>query len=156
MLLATAKGPLDVLLQMAGRSATSMVNAFVALGVNLTLCVLLIPAHGIIAAAAARVAAVWTRNLLTVIQVRRQLRIRAGSTALLQVSVLAAAWFGLLGLALDQTIGGPVAIGLAVLVGGAGYLVSLWWLRDSLGLAALAAIRRRGAQAHTPTEAVLH
>ncbi len=152
MLLATGKGPLDVLLQMAGRSATSMVNAFVALGVNLTLCVLLIPEHGIFAAAAARVAAVWTRNLLTVIQVRRQLRIQATSRALLQVAVLAGAWFGVLGLALDETIGGPVAIGLTVLAGGSGYLWSLWRLRESLGLAA---IRRRRALAPTPTEAAL-
>jgi len=97
---------------------------------------------------------VWTRNLLTVIQVRRQLSIRAGSRALLQVSVLAVAWFGLLGLILDETVGGAVAIALAIVVGGAGYLVSLWWLRDSLGLAALAAIRRRSdrlVQAGQPT-----
>jgi O-antigen/teichoic acid export membrane protein len=145
MLLATAMGPLDVLLQMSGRSGTSMINAFVAVFVDVGLCVLLIPDYGMIAAAAARVAAVWTRNLLTVIQVRRQLDIRAGSRALAQVCILAAAWFGLLGLILDEVLGGPVAIALTICVGGLGYLASMWLLRDSLGLTALAAIRRRSS-----------
>ncbi|MGH8837399.1 MAG: polysaccharide biosynthesis C-terminal domain-containing protein, partial [Actinomycetes bacterium] len=151
MLLATAMGPLDVLLQMSGRSGTSMINAFVAVFVDVGLCVLLIPEYGMIAAAAARVAAVWIRNLLTVIQVHRQLGIRAGSRALAQVCILAGAWFGLLGLILDEALGGPVAIALTICAGGLGYLASLWLLRDSLGLAALTAIRRRsGALAHAP------
>ena len=64
MLLATACGPVDSVLLMAGRSWLSLRNSTVALAVNVGLNVVLIPLDGIRGAAIAWSVAIVVRNLL--------------------------------------------------------------------------------------------
>ena len=73
MLLATACGPVDSVLLMAGRSWLSLRNSIVALAVNVGLNVVLIPLYGIRGAAIAWAVAIVVRNLLPLVQVRRHL-----------------------------------------------------------------------------------
>ena len=73
MLLATACGPVDSVLLMAGRSWLSLRNSVVALVVNVGLNVVLIPLDGIRGAAIAWAVAIVVRNLLPLVQVRKHL-----------------------------------------------------------------------------------
>ena len=73
MLLATACGPVDSVLLMAGHSWLSLVNSTVTLAVNVGLNLVLIPLYGIRGAAIAWSVAIVVRNLLPLVQVRRHL-----------------------------------------------------------------------------------
>ncbi len=73
MLLATACGPVDSVLLMAGHSWLSLRNSTVALAVNVGLNLVLIPLDGIRGAAIAWSVAIVVRNLLPLFQVRRHL-----------------------------------------------------------------------------------
>lgn len=84
LLLASATGPIDVLLVMAGRSVTSMVNAWVALLVDVVLCLVLLPWVGVVGAALAWAAAVLSKSVLAVVQVHAEVRVTpvSGTVAL--------------------------------------------------------------------------
>ena len=73
MLLATACGPVDSVLLMAGRSWLSLRNSTVALAVNVGLNFVLIPLYGIRGAAISWSVAIVVRNLLPLLNVRRHL-----------------------------------------------------------------------------------
>lgn len=88
MLLAVASGPVDTLLLMSGRSRASLMNAVLALVVDLALCLLLVPALGITGAALAWAAAVLTRCGLAFVQVRRHLGVTPGGGAVLCAGLL--------------------------------------------------------------------
>ncbi|WP_432949201.1 polysaccharide biosynthesis C-terminal domain-containing protein [Kribbella sp. CA-253562] len=143
-LLAAAGGPVDLILLMAGRSGLSMVNALVALGVNLALNLLLIPRIGMVGAAIAWAAAIVVRNVLGMIQVSINLHWLPFSRLSVTVGGLAIACFGvppvILKLAADPSDGVLVAV---LAVGAAGYLAALWKLRDHLALTAFTAMLRR-------------
>lgn len=143
-LLAAAGGPVDLILLMAGRSGLSMINALVALGVNLALNLLLIPAIGIVGAAIAWAAAIVVRNLLGMIQVSAQLHWLPFSRLSVYVGGLALLCFAvptqLLELLADPSDGVLVAV---LAAGAACYLASLWKLRDLLALTAFTAMVRR-------------
>jgi O-antigen/teichoic acid export membrane protein len=143
MLTATAKGPVDVLLLMAGRSGTSLGNAAAALTVDLALCAVLIPRYGVLGAAAAWAAANVLRNTLAVTQTRRQLGLTTRSKLQIKVGAIAVLCFaavpiitGQLGGSTEWRMGGTV-------IGAIGYLVLLWRLRRQLGLQAFADVARR-------------
>jgi O-antigen/teichoic acid export membrane protein len=141
MLLATASGPVDVMLLMAGRSALSLANNSAALAVNLVLNLLLIPQYGIVGAAVAGVAALVTRNLLPLIQVRRLLGMSPTSGGLLWACGAAALSFAALPLLARIGLGTGVAAALTGLALGATvYLALLWLGRSPLALTAFTAL----------------
>lgn len=71
MLVATAIGPVDVILITSGRSGLSLLNMLAALATDIVLCLLLVPHLGITGAAISWAAAIILRNLLCLLQVRR-------------------------------------------------------------------------------------
>jgi O-antigen/teichoic acid export membrane protein len=143
MLLATACGPVDSVLLMAGRSWLSLRNSTVALAVNVALNVVLIPLDGIRGAAIAWSVAIVVRNLLPLVQVRRQLDLWPVTRAAVQVSGWALVCFGsvdvvVLAADLPVTIE-VVALGAATIA----YLCGVWTWRERLGLDAFRTVFRR-------------
>jgi O-antigen/teichoic acid export membrane protein len=150
MLLATATGPLDVMLLMAGHSGLSLVNNAAALAVNIALNLLLIPELGPTGAATAWAAAIVTRNLLGMVQVRRLLAMSPRGAGLPRAVLSAALAFGIVPLAARAAFGaGPAGLAVGLIPGTCGYLVLLWVGRDRLALTVFAALlpgRRSGAR----------
>ena len=144
MLLATACGPIDSVLLMAGRSWLSLGNSSVALAVNVGMNIVLIPMLGIRGAAISWAVAIVVRNVLPLLQVHQQLDMWPVTRPAVLVSLLAVACFGLvdvLALSLDlPTFVEVAALGLSVLV----YLYVLRSWHHILGLGAFrSALRRR-------------
>jgi O-antigen/teichoic acid export membrane protein len=145
MLFAVATGPQDTLLLMSGRSGLSLVNAVVALVVNLVLAFLLIPGLGMLGAAVARGVAVVLRALLTMLQVGRTMDVVSfGKPA----GIVAAAGLGcvalplaVLSLTVDLDL--PLLL-LALAVLTPLYLAVLWWAREPLMLTSWRSMVRRG------------
>jgi O-antigen/teichoic acid export membrane protein len=141
MLLATASGPVDVMLLMAGRSGLSLANNAAALAVDLALNLLLIPHYGIVGAAVAWAAALVTRNLLPLVQVRRMLGMSPASGGLLWACGSAVLCFAVLPLLARAALGtGLGAVCAGLLPGAAGYLALLWAGRRRLGLTAFTSL----------------
>ncbi|SEG46873.1 Membrane protein involved in the export of O-antigen and teichoic acid [Thermomonospora echinospora] len=155
MLLATATGPLDVMLLMAGHSGLSLANNAAALAVNIALNLVLIPELGPTGAATAWAAAIVTRNLLGMVQVRRLLAMSprgAGMPLAVLAAVLA---FGIVPLAARAVFGAnPAGLAIGLIPGVCGYLVLLWVGRDRLALTAFAALLpgRRGGGRTVPSD----
>ncbi|MFI0351473.1 polysaccharide biosynthesis C-terminal domain-containing protein [Actinomadura sp. 9N407] len=152
MLLAAAVGPADVVLIMAGRSGLSLANNSVSLAVNLALNVVLIPVLGVTGAALARAAALATRNLLPLVQIRRLLGMGPSGAGLFTSIAYATVCFGMLSIVAQVGLGRNVfALLTGLVLGTAGYLALLWAGRERLALTAFKALvtRRRGG-AHPP------
>lgn len=147
MMLAMAAGPLDTLLLMAGGSTTSLWNTLTALAVNVVLCLLLIPAWGIVGAAVAWAAAVVLRNLMTLVQVHRLNGITPFSRGATVVAAAAVGCVALPLLAATALVGLSLTTFLVVTVlGGTAYAGVLWLERERLALSAFRALvpaRRR-------------
>lgn len=93
MLFATAAGPVDVVLLMSGRSGASTVNGAVALAVDIGLVLALTPSLGITGAAVAWAAALVVRNVLPLVQVRRDLGLTSGGPEAVTVAAVVAVPF---------------------------------------------------------------
>jgi O-antigen/teichoic acid export membrane protein len=145
MLLATACGPVDAVLLMAGRSWLSLANSTLTLIVNVVLNVLLIPVWGIRGAAVAWAVAIVVRNLLPLAQVHKQLSMWPLTRMSGRVALGAVACFGGAGV-LGRVLGLPVLAQVSLmLVALAAYASGVWVLRAPLGLEVFrAALRRRG------------
>lgn len=147
MLVATACGPVDVMLLMAGRSGLSLANNVAALVVNLALNVVLIPQYGATGAAIAWSAALLTRNLLPLAQVRSLLGMTPFGAPLAWAVGGSVVCFGVVQLPVitvfDHAAG---AFTIALLAGVTAYLAGLWSGRERLELTAFAALLpgRRG------------
>ena len=145
MLLATACGPVDSVLLMAGRSWLSLRNSVVALVVNVGLNIVLIPLDGIRGAAIAWAVAIVVRNLLPLVQVRKHLGMWPLRRASAYVAVGALGSFGGVG-AVVAIAGWPLPVDVAlVLVAAAVYAAGIWRWRDGLGLGAFRSVLRRRA-----------
>lgn len=144
MLLATACGPVDSVLLMAGHSWLSLINSTVTLAVNVGLNLVLIPLYGIGGAAIAWSIAIVVRNLLPLIQVRRHLSMWPLTQAAGLIGVSAAVCFGGPG-ALAALFGVPLGLESALLaLGMVVYTAGVWNKRSQLGLGAFqSAVRRR-------------
>lgn len=150
MLAATAAGPLDVVLLMAGRSTPSLINVIVSLAVDIVGCLLLVPPLGVTGAAVAWAIAILVRNALAIVMTRRMLDMSAASHELAVVSGWALAYCAVV----------PVPVGLLgvnsaivlplVLLGATGYLATLWRRRESIGLLSLGPLRRGTAAEPAP------
>lgn len=144
MLFATACGPVDSVLLMAGRSWLSLRNSAVALVVNVALNLVLIPLDGIRGAATAWSVAIVVRNLLPLVQVRRHLGMWPATRATVGVGLGALVCFGLVDVVVVLA-DLPLPVDLALLgVGLLVYVAGAWWFRATLGLDAFrSALRRR-------------
>jgi O-antigen/teichoic acid export membrane protein len=152
MLLATAVGPVDVVLLMGGRSAWNLANTLVALAANLALNFALTPRYGLAGAAVAFAAGILLNNLLPLVQVWRSMGLHPFGPGTGVAAALSAVSFGVVGLVLRAALG-PTLTGLvAYAVVGCGlYAALLWRFRDRLEWEALRGILRR--RPRVPTEA---
>ncbi len=123
-LLASAAGPIDMLLLMAGRSSLSLVNTAVALVVNVVANLVLIPPYGIRGAALAWTLSLLVANALPLVQMWRALGIHPwGERTLRALAITGGVGVALaVGRMLLGTTAAGFAVGLvlggAVLVGG--------------------------------------
>jgi O-antigen/teichoic acid export membrane protein len=154
MLVATAVGPVDVVLLMGGRSSWNLVNTVVALGANLALNFALTPRYGLAGAAVAFAAGILLNNLLPLVQVWRSMGLHPFGPGTGMAAILSAVSFGLVGLVLRALAGPTVAGFLAyAVVGCALYAGLLWRFRDRLEWEALSGILRRRTGPRAPAEA---
>jgi O-antigen/teichoic acid export membrane protein len=157
MLIATACGPVDTLLLMAGRSWLSLANNAASLAVDVALNIVLIPRYGITGAAIAWSAALVVRNGLPWIQVRRSLGFSAASPGAAYVALSAAVCFGVPTLVDRLTYGTRLAATVPTLVTGTLiYLICLVLARKQIHLEAFAGLLRRRASGEATPRAVLY
>lgn len=144
MLLATAAGPADVMLLMAGRSGLSLMNNAAALAVNVAFNVLLIPSLGVTGAAISWSAAIVVRNALPVAQIRSLLGMSPVSSGAAWIAGSAIGCFAVLPLATNLVVGPrPLPLLASLIPCVAGYAVLAWVGRDRIALFALAGLLRR-------------
>jgi O-antigen/teichoic acid export membrane protein len=143
MLVATACGFVDIVLIMAGRSSWSLINTVIALIVNVTVDLLLIPPLGVTGAAIGWAVAIGVNNLVPLVQVRRSVGIHPFGRGVVLASSVAAVLFGVVP-GLVVLASGSLVVGLVVLVPCiAAYVAVVWREREQLGLDRLLRPRRR-------------
>jgi O-antigen/teichoic acid export membrane protein len=138
MMVSVSSGPSDTLLLMSGHSRVSMGNALTVVVVDIGLCLVLVPQMGILGAALAWAAAIATKWVLTIAQIRRYLDIGPWSRAMaVVVGAVALCLMLPLGL-LSVLVQPPVAVGvLAGSLALAAYLGVLLSQRQTLWLGAI-------------------
>jgi O-antigen/teichoic acid export membrane protein len=144
MLIATAVGPVDVVLLMGGRSSWNLINTLLSLGANLTLNFVLTPRYGLAGASVAFAAGILLNNLLPLVQVWRSMGLHPFGPGTGVAAALSAVSFGLVGLGL-RALTGPSVTGFVVyaVAGCLLYAALLWRFRDRLEWEALSGILRR-------------
>jgi O-antigen/teichoic acid export membrane protein len=135
MLVATGCGMVDMVLTMGGRTSWNLGNTLVALGVNVGLNLLLIPAWGIVGAAVAWAAAILVNNLVPLAQIWSVLGLHPFDAATGRAALLALTCFGMLpgavlvlGVPPLQALAGSIVLGVPL------YAALCWRYRDVLRL----------------------
>jgi O-antigen/teichoic acid export membrane protein len=143
MLVATAVGPVDVVLLMGGRSSWNLFNTILALTANLALNFALTPRFGLAGAATAFAASILLNNLVPLAQVWRMLRLHPFGRGVWTAAALAGVCFGGVGVAVRALLG-PTAAGFAVyaFVACGLYAALLWRFRDRVEADALRGLLR--------------
>ncbi len=147
MLLASACGNVDVVLTSTGRSALSLANGLIALGVNVGVDLALIPRYGITGAAIGWAAAIITSNLIPLVQVNRIVRLHPFGNATVRACALTALSFGAIPALARALFGQDPAPQLIAVAGGCAVLgAGLWRWRELLQLSQIPRLRvyRRG------------
>ncbi len=148
MLFATGCGMVDMILNMAGKTAWNLWNVMLSVGVQFTLCVILIPKMGIMGAAIAWAAAIVTSNLVPLLQVGLALGLHPfGRAPLAAAGLTVVCYLGIVGLGRVVLGDSVLALVVSVAVASVAYLAGLWLLRGPLELSALVAARRRPRRA---------
>ncbi len=153
MLVATACGMVDMVLNMAGRSLWNLLNVIVAFGVNLGLDLWLIPKWGFMGAAIGWAAAITANNLLPLAQVARNPGMHPFGRQTLSAMGVATLLFGALPAVARVATGGGHGASLAVLcLAVALHAAALLVARRhwQLTLLVTAVRRRRGARREGP------
>jgi O-antigen/teichoic acid export membrane protein len=96
MMLATACGPVDMMLAMAGRTSWNLLNVGLALAAMVGVDLVLIPRHGALGAAIGLAVAITVNNLLPLAQLWYALRLHPFGQATLGAAALATGCFGVL------------------------------------------------------------
>lgn len=144
MLVATACGPVDSMLLMAGRSVSSLVNTGVALAVNVGLDLVLVPRLGVTGAALGWAVSILLKNLLALWQVHRSHHMHPLGRGTMSAMVIAVTAFAAVVGAVRQVAGpGVVSFVIAGALGTAVFVVLCRRRADELELAALASVLRR-------------
>lgn len=147
MMLASSAGMLQSIILQGGHSSWQVVNKSIALVISVALNLALVPALGIVGAAASWTVVIVVDTAIAAWQVHRRMGVGAHVGRLLPAMALPAVVFGcglglvrvMFGTSLAALIGGVVCLGVA-------YLAALWLLRRWLGIEPLwreAGIRRR-------------
>ncbi len=142
MLVATACGMVDVVLIMGGRTTWNLGNAVLALIVNITVDLLLIPHLGILGAGIGWSAAILVNNLLPLSQIAFVLGLHPFSRASLTAILITGASFGIIP-GVVRLLGGTSLVPLltSAALGTLVFLGALWLQRQPLALDALATMR---------------
>lgn len=145
VLFATAVGPVDVVLLMAGKSTWNLANTAVAMLLNIGLNLVLIPRMGIEGAAIAWAGSILANNVLPLLQISRRLRMHPFGRGTITALVISSIGFGLVGSLIRLWLGAtPAGFLLFITIAPVVYLVLLWRLRGELDLGIVgAAIRSR-------------
>lgn len=137
MLIATACGAVDAVLLMAGKSTWTMINAWMALIINVGLNIWLTPELGILGAALAWVAAICANNVVPLIQAKVGIGVHPYGRITLLAAVVPASLFGFAPW-LVKSSGGSVLVTLGTLAAASVvYATLLWRWRRALGMAGL-------------------
>jgi len=150
MLIATGIGPVDMVLLMGGRSFWNLFNVIVALTVNITLSLLLVPQIGLAGAAVAWAGSIIVNNVFPLAEVRAFLKVHPFGRGFPVTAGSALVCYGVFGMLLRLSVGPtiPAFIVWAVLATAA-YAAILWRFRDRVELEVLGgSLRsRRGRRA---------
>ncbi|HEX5297682.1 MAG TPA: polysaccharide biosynthesis C-terminal domain-containing protein, partial [Streptosporangiaceae bacterium] len=145
MLLVMGCGQVDMILVTSGRSSWSLVNAGLAVAVNVTLDLLLIPRYGITGAAIGWAVTFGVTNLMPLTQVAFTMRLHPFGRGTLIAIALTTTGFFVVPLAARALLGsggaasaGAVAVGCAVLAAGMWRFRGTLWLSVMPGLSAVA------------------
>jgi len=138
MLLATASGQVDMVLITTGRSSWSLINGLLAVGVNVSLDLVLIPRYGITGAAIGWAVAIVVTNLMPMAQLASAIHLQPFGRGTLLAAALSAVSFCAIPLAIRSVVGGGVAgLALGVAAGSVAMAIGLWRFRGVLRLAAM-------------------
>jgi O-antigen/teichoic acid export membrane protein len=151
MLLAAACGQVDMVLITTGRSSWSLINGLLAVGVNVSLDLVLIPRYGITGAAIGWAVAIVLTNLMPMAQLASSIHLQPFGRGTVLAAALSTVAFCVVPLGARVVIGGGLA-GLAagVAVGSVVFALGLWRFRGVLRLSAMpgvSAIQSRLARA---------
>jgi O-antigen/teichoic acid export membrane protein len=144
MLFATSAGMVDAVLAMAGKTTWTLMNATVALVVNVGLTLLLLPHLGILGAAIGWATGIVLNNVLPLTQLAVSMHLHPFGRGPVLAIASAAVWLGVVPVAAGLLFGFdllPLVVGY--LVGMAGYLATAWRLRGVFELDALLRATRR-------------
>lgn len=138
MLVATACGPVDVVLLMAGKSSWNLVNTLIALVLNIGLNFLLIPHLGITGAGVAWAVSILANNLLPLAQSWRYLQLHPFGAGFPKAALAAGVAYAGVGAIIRFAIGATIpGFVLFAALSTVAYLTLIWWFRDSLELRVL-------------------
>jgi O-antigen/teichoic acid export membrane protein len=138
MLLATACGQVDMVLITTGRSSWSLINGLLAVGVNVSLDLVLIPRYGITGAAIGWAVAIVLTNLMPMAQLASSIHLQPFGRGTVLAAALSAVAFCAVPLAVRGAVGGGLAgLGAGVAAGCLVEAVGLWRFRDALRLSAM-------------------
>lgn len=136
MMLATSAGMLQSFLLMGGRSHWQLMNRSVQLATLVALCLVLVPAVGIVGAALAWAAAVLVDAALAGVQVARRMSVRSSPRLIARPCLVAGGVFGLGGWAFRALLGESLSTTVvSILVCGTLYAVLCHRWQRELGLA---------------------
>jgi O-antigen/teichoic acid export membrane protein len=138
MLLATACGQVDMVLITTGRSSWSLINGLLAVGVNVSLDLVLIPRYGITGAAIGWAVAIIVTNLMPMAQLASSIHLQPFGRGTLLAAALSAVSFCAVPLVLRSVIGGGLAgLALGVAAGSVVMAIGLWRFRGVLQLSTM-------------------
>lgn len=138
MLVATGCGQVDVVLTTTGRTTWSLANGLLAVIVNVSVDLALIPRYGIIGAAIGWAAAIGVTNLVPLAQVATVVRVHPFGGGSLAACLLSLLSFGAIPLAARAMAGDSAPVAAAAVAAGClGMLAGLWLGRNVLQLALL-------------------
>lgn len=150
MLLATACGQVDMVLNTTGRSSWSLANGLMAVTINVSLDLFLIPRYGILGAAIGWAAAIAITNLTPLAQVAVVVRLHPFGRGTFIACALSAASFAVIPLAVRAVAGDSLVVSAAaVAAGGLLLAAGLWRFRDALQLAVMPGLSSIGRNART-------
>src|SRR5919106_520986 len=139
MLFGVGTGNVTVVLLMGGKSVWNLANTIVALAVNVTLNLILIPRFGMNGAAVAWAVSIIVNNLIPLAQVMRFLRLNPFGRGFLVVALGTTACYAGLGILIRSTVGMTAASFVAFVV--VATAIYLWILTRSRGTLHLSALR---------------
>jgi O-antigen/teichoic acid export membrane protein len=144
MLVATACGPVDSMLLMAGRSVLSLINTGVALALNVGLDLVLVPELGVSGAALGWAVSILVKNVLALWQVNRSHAMHPFGPGTLSAMTICLVSFGGVAGAVRVSLGsGLPSFLLAGALGAASFVVLARRRSTDLDLPALASVLRR-------------